>query len=731
MARGRLDPPNLDDRTWQQLVDQAKALIPAYAPEWTDHNPSDLGITLIELFAWMVEQLIYRLNRVPDKTYIHLLNLLDITRDPATPSSTLLTFVNTSGSAVQIAKGDQFATRQTESDAAVVFEVDKDLAVQPINLVAALGLYPVNGAGELSYENYGSKIVGDADHPPSSTRIAIPNNAKVTLALGFAGNSQTTIRLRIKATRSSKGNTNLKVTWTFSASGGTSWPGTQLDKVIDETKGFTNDGIVQMVVPDTWAVQKPKDWTNVTPKIGSTPVNEELRWIGVEFANNGDEIVEIDLGYILFETNSVWATNALSIERSEELGISTGKPFQAFEFASRPLYKEPGRADPYHHVKIMIKKPSNGGSGELEDSQWTQKDDMPPGKGQHYRLNPVTGTVYFGNYTDEATTPHGHGLIPPKGSTILTTYRYVAGGANGNVPAGTVKEFRRLQKAVSGLNVTNLVPATGGSDEETIEETKARAPQALRTRDQAVTIRDFEYMAREAGSTKVARVRCLPPRVWTDDDYDNGLIPSGKNKNDPWHYGGIERSAGNVNLIVVEPSTEDKPQLSDSLRREIESSLLSRRLVTTKIKVEGPKYVKINVTVSLIIWPKVLEVDGTSSNSIEKIKKEYEDKYAQDIKKFLHPLTGGIDGHGWEIGQDFLTAQLLQAMRIPPEVGYITDIVLGADPDYVTNGENPEIRPYPPSSQEKYRIALADFELICAGVVTVNATRGKGDKPNG
>ena len=51
MARGRIEPPNLDDRTWQEIVDQAKALIPRYAPEWTDQGPSDLGITLVELFA--------------------------------------------------------------------------------------------------------------------------------------------------------------------------------------------------------------------------------------------------------------------------------------------------------------------------------------------------------------------------------------------------------------------------------------------------------------------------------------------------------------------------------------------------------------------------------------------------------------------------------------------------------------------------------------------------------
>ena len=62
MSRGRLEVPDLDDRTWQDIVDEVRALIPHYAKEWTDHNPSDPGMALVELFAYLVEGLIYRLN---------------------------------------------------------------------------------------------------------------------------------------------------------------------------------------------------------------------------------------------------------------------------------------------------------------------------------------------------------------------------------------------------------------------------------------------------------------------------------------------------------------------------------------------------------------------------------------------------------------------------------------------------------------------------------------------
>ncbi len=69
--------PNLDDRKYADLIEEALAMIPAHAPEWTNHNPSDPGITLVELFAYLTEMLIYRLNRVTVENVIAFLNLID------------------------------------------------------------------------------------------------------------------------------------------------------------------------------------------------------------------------------------------------------------------------------------------------------------------------------------------------------------------------------------------------------------------------------------------------------------------------------------------------------------------------------------------------------------------------------------------------------------------------------------------------------------------------------
>src|SRR6202049_2686177 len=84
--------PQLDDRRPQDIVDEAKTRIPRYCPEWTDHNVSDPGVTLIELFAWMTDIVLYRLNKVPDRDYLTFLELIGARPHPEVPASAELTF---------------------------------------------------------------------------------------------------------------------------------------------------------------------------------------------------------------------------------------------------------------------------------------------------------------------------------------------------------------------------------------------------------------------------------------------------------------------------------------------------------------------------------------------------------------------------------------------------------------------------------------------------------------
>ncbi len=90
--------PNLDDRSWADLADEGRALIPVYGPEWTDHNASDPGITLVELLAWITEMDIFRLNQISDAERLRFLSLVGVTPRPPFPASATLSLSLAQGS---------------------------------------------------------------------------------------------------------------------------------------------------------------------------------------------------------------------------------------------------------------------------------------------------------------------------------------------------------------------------------------------------------------------------------------------------------------------------------------------------------------------------------------------------------------------------------------------------------------------------------------------------------
>jgi len=87
-----LPSPQLDDRTFQQLLDQARAHIAQACPEWTDQSPHDPGMVLLEAFAHLTETMLYRLNRLPEKVYVEFLRLLGVRLQPPAAASVALRF---------------------------------------------------------------------------------------------------------------------------------------------------------------------------------------------------------------------------------------------------------------------------------------------------------------------------------------------------------------------------------------------------------------------------------------------------------------------------------------------------------------------------------------------------------------------------------------------------------------------------------------------------------------
>jgi predicted phage baseplate assembly protein len=127
--------PKLDDREFDDIVAEALRLIPRYAPEWTHHNTSDPGITLIELAAWMTDLILYRLNKVPEKNYIAFLNLLGIKLKPPQAARGLLQFTLVEGATRQIVPASsQVSTPQGSDEDTITFETERDLVVTAVPL---------------------------------------------------------------------------------------------------------------------------------------------------------------------------------------------------------------------------------------------------------------------------------------------------------------------------------------------------------------------------------------------------------------------------------------------------------------------------------------------------------------------------------------------------------------------------------------------------------------------
>lgn len=154
-----LPPPNLDDRDFRALVDEARARIPTYTGEWTNFNDSDPGMVLVQLHAWLTETLLYRVNRLPDLAYVNFLNLLGTTPAPARAAQAELTFrfadLDRAGDplTVFVPKGVQVGVDDPDLATPITFETNETL--RGINATVAAIIAPdAAGTGRRLYGEY-------------------------------------------------------------------------------------------------------------------------------------------------------------------------------------------------------------------------------------------------------------------------------------------------------------------------------------------------------------------------------------------------------------------------------------------------------------------------------------------------------------------------------------------------------------------------------------------------
>jgi predicted phage baseplate assembly protein len=265
-------------------------------------------------------------------------------------------------------------------------------------------------------------------------------------------------------------------------------------------------------------------------------------------------------------------------------------------------------------------------------------------RARHYVLDHLTGELNFGDGV--------HGLIPPVGIGNLRLARYQSGGGNaGNKPAGTIVQLKTTVPYVD--KVTNTEAAAGGADAEALDSLLLRAPRTIRHSNRAVTVEDYEDLAMLA-TPEVARARCIPLL----NLLANPLAT--KPPKEPAEPGG---EPGEVSVIIVPHARAAKPQPSLELLSRVQDYLEEHNVPTARVSVVGPLYVRVDVNAQIAL----VALEGASA---------VEQAVQQKLASFLHPLTGGLDGAGWDFGRKPHHSDVYALIEAVPGVDHIRSLVI-------------------------------------------------------
>ncbi len=593
---------NLDDKTFGELFEEARKLISRYAPEWTDHNLSDPGITLIDLFAWLAEMQLYYLNRVTDDNYLKFLKLLGEAPVPAQSARVDITFAQTQTphTPVGLLQGAQVAATDPDTGQRIVFELTESIEVTSLSLMRVVSRHgsqwkdhtASNGKNGVYYFAFGREPAVDNSFYLGFEMEAgaFPGKTDLLIYAFEAGDSHifTPGPDQYRITPSAE------LIWEYW--NGTAWH--SLELLHDSTVALTRTGRLPFMFPED------------IKRTALPAQSEPLYWIRARLIYPTYEIPpRIDSILV----NTVQATHGKTIYN--EMAASSGLPFQVI-----PLKYEPISAGT---VELKIREA--GG-------QWHRWEEVPDfdasgPQDRHFTADLQEGRLRFGDGI--------HGLVPPAAENDTKNIRVVryrvGGGETGNISAGAITEI--LEPNTETLRVTNQRPAAGGVPPESLDEAKSRVRRDSKKRNRTVTMPDFEELALQTPGVRIARVKVLPqyhPRFPAVE------IP------------------GTVTVVAVPkilPGTDfHLPVPSNGFLQNIYNYLQSKLLVTTNLHVIAPRFVEVRVTAQIRIEPR---------KSIEGVKMAV----TEALRQFIDPLSGGPKQQGWLFGRPVYRSEIYQVIE--------------------------------------------------------------------
>jgi hypothetical protein len=634
--------PDLDDRSFDDLVAEARERLSSHLPELTRIAPGDPVHALVDLFAWMTETVLYRANRIPERQRLAFLNLLQIPLRPARPARGLVCIDATprvdlppllAGESLLKAGKQSFTTvgevqptplalsvvaKEALDDAALAEAGTSRAALREIYGVEAAAFRPrtlVPGRDPLT-------LAGTLD---GAFHLALSVPQGLTERLGRLRASLAGITLNIglapaddlaaeQETDPAPRVLEWDLAWQPTTGGSVEY--LPLELVADSSEGGRRIGVARLRLPrDARFLVAPVVDDPRQAGMGEGPpeapagIGPLTFWLRLRCPDEP----ALTLGWI-----GVNAVDVLGqgVVRDRMLGVGDGRPDQTLALPERDL-------DP---SSLAL---------EVEESgafvRWRQVPHLAAGgpEDRVYVLDPAAGTIRFGDGI--------RGRRPPATAGIRAAFYRYGGGRAGNLPSDSIRE---LHGGSSRVRVRHEWPTRGGIDAETIAQAEQRIPAFLAHRDRAVTREDFAILARDNPVNPVARAEAV-----------SGFLPGAS------LAAARDDVPGVVSVFVLPPAAPAlgaAPRPSAGLLKDVYRWLAARTLIGTELYVLSPQFQPLSVSLAVEV------VDPASERTVLAAVESA-------ILDFLWALPpGGPDQAGWPLGRAVEVNELATAAaRVP------------------------------------------------------------------
>jgi predicted phage baseplate assembly protein len=618
--------PELVAATRDAVAAAVRARAPQYTPEWSGVSATnDAGQALVSLIAELMEPVLQRVNRLPEKLFVEFLRTANVQPNPPTPATVLLQF-EVSGSApesVVIPRGFQVAGRPSGGGDLVIFETTRTFQATP----SAVKELHVEANRQFLQIDGGTKPDPDFRFAPFGSKPRSGN----ALYLGFAGDvapgPTLSLALRIfgaaglPPAQPAGGVAPLPVPpppllqWDV-LDGATFVPA---DVARDETGGLMRTGVVELRIPDRWRPGRPD-------RMAGT---DQRRWLRLRIVSGVYREAPI-LSWVL--PNVTRADQGRTVRNEVLEPMASGGPPRGVTLR---LSQTPVLPD------SLVLEVAEGGFDDTQSApsdpavvppsapdvrRWTRTDDLAAfgPDDEVFVLDPRTGMVTFGNGR--------HGAALPPGFRHVRALQYrVGGGATGAVAAKSVSTLLSSAPFVTG--VSNPLAASGGSDEESRDKTLRRGPQQIRARGRAVTVADYALLALRSEGARVERAHAAA-----------GVHPS---------FPGVP-IPGVVTVFVVPPIIDIGPPVPTEQELRGVADSLSHFFAPLGVEVvaAAPRFRRVRAEVSVVVDPA-----ADTARAIAFV--------LDTLNTYLHPLSGGPKRDGWPFGGTLVYNDLLLQLVAP------------------------------------------------------------------